>query len=100
MGKKIVITEEQYNKFIKEGVTLNADVAAAGGDVKRAISDTKKEAQKNGLNMEDTTIQINANETNEGRIIKKSELQKNRLKVLKENSQLYTVKDFFANIKR
>ena len=61
MGKKIVITEEQYNKFIKEGVTLNADVAAAGGDVKRAISDTKKEAQKNGLNMEDTTIQMYLN---------------------------------------
>ena len=61
MGKKIVITEEQYNKFIKEGVTLNADVAAAGGDVKRAISDTKKEAQKNGLNMEVKLRQNNNN---------------------------------------
>ena len=34
MGKKFKITEEQYNKCLAEDITLNADVDAAGGDVK------------------------------------------------------------------
>ena len=48
MARKFVISEEQYNMALKEGVTLNADVAAAGGDVKRAVDTTKQEALKNG----------------------------------------------------
>ena len=37
MGKKFKITEEQYNKCLAEDITLNADVDAAGGDVKKAV---------------------------------------------------------------
>lgn len=100
MARNIIISEEQYSRILKEGVTLNADVAAAGGDVKRAVDDTKREAQKSGLNLDDTSIQIKASETNEGKLIKKSDIQKNRLKVLKEHSELYSVKDFFNNISK
>ena len=98
MARKFVISEEQYNMALKEGVTLNADVAAAGGDVKRAVDATKQEALKNGVKMDDATIAIKAAETNESVFIKKSELQESRLKALKRNSEVYTVRDFMKKL--
>ena len=98
MARKFVISEEQYNMALKEGVTLNADVAAAGGDVKRAVDTTKKEALKNGIKMDDATISIKAAETNEGILVKKSKLQESRLKALKRNSEIYTVRDFMRKL--
>lgn len=98
MARKFVISEEQYNMALKEGVTLNADVAAAGGDVKRAVDTTKKEALKNGVKMDDATISIKAAETNEGILVKKSKLQESRLKALKRNSEIYTVRDFMKKL--
>lgn len=98
MARKFVISEEQYNMALKEGVTLNADVAAAGGDVKRAIDATKQEALKNGVKMDDATIAIKAAETNESVFIKKSELHESRLKALKRNSEVYTVRDFMKKL--
>ena len=98
MARKFVISEEQYNMALKEGVTLNADVAAAGGDVKRAVDATKQEALKNGVKMDDATIAIKAAETNESVFIKKSELHESRLKALKRNSEVYTVKDFMQKL--
>ena len=98
MARKFVISEEQYNMALKEGVTLNADVAAAGGDVKRAVDTTKQEALKNGVKMDDATIAIKAAETNESVFIKKSELHESRLKALKRNSEVYTVRDFMQKL--
>ena len=98
MARKFVISEDQYNMALKEGVTLNADVAAAGGDVKRAVDTTKKEALKNGIKMDDATISIKAAETNEGILVKKSKLQESRLKALKRNSEIYTVRDFMRKL--
>ncbi len=98
MARKFVISEEQYNMALKEGVTLNADVAAAGGDVKRAVDATKQEALKNGVKMDDATIAIKAAETNESVFIKKSELHESRLKALKRNSEVYTVRDFMKKL--
>lgn len=98
MARKFVISEEQYNMALKEGVTLNADVAAAGGDVKRAVDTTKQEALKNGVKMDDATISIKAAETNESIFVKKSKLQESRLKALKRNSEIYTVRDFMRKL--
>ena len=98
MARKFVISEEQYNMALKEGVTLNADVAAAGGDVKRAVDATKQEALKNGVKMDDATLAIKAAETNESVFIKKSELHESRLKALKRNSEVYTVRDFMKKL--
>jgi hypothetical protein len=98
MGKRFIISEEQYNRALKEGVTLNADVDATNGDVKRAVTNTKREAQQSGVNLDNAKIQVNANDVNEGVLIKKQDLEKNRLKMLKENSELYTVKDFLKKI--
>lgn len=99
MAKRLVITEEQYKNLIKEGVTLKADVDAANGDVKKAIDTTKQEAAKSGIKLDNATIEVPANEgPNEGKVVKLSALKESRLKVLKENSQLYTVKDFMKNL--
>lgn len=98
MARKFVISEEQYNMALKEGVTLNADVAAAGGDVKRAVDTTKQEALKNGVKMDDATISIKAADTNESIFVKKSKLQESRLKALKRNSEIYTIRDFMKKL--
>ena len=49
MGRKIRITEEQYNMALKEGVTINADLGAANNDPKKAYDAAKTEADKQGL---------------------------------------------------
>lgn len=92
--KKFVITEEQYKMALKEGVNLKADVAGANGDVKRAISTAKQEATKNGLSADDTTISVNASEVSEGKLLKKKKIQESRLRALKKNSHVYSVRDF------
>lgn len=56
--KKIKITEEQYKQALDEGITLNADVSAANGDIKQAVEKTKMNAQKNGVDLNNATIQI------------------------------------------
>lgn len=94
MNKKIRITEEQYRQALSEGVTLNADVSAANGDIKQAVKKTKQEAQKSGMNMNDANIQIKASDTNESKVISKKELMANRMKVLKEHSEIVSLKEF------
>ena len=94
MAKKVKITEEQINMLIKEGLTLNADVSAAGGDVKKAVDTTKQQARKNGVNLNNASIEINGSSLqneNKGRLITKKELMENKLRYLNENcSPLYT----------
>lgn len=92
MARKICITEEQYNMALKEGVKLTADVAGANGDVKRAVDTTKQNAEKEGV--KDYDIEISGSELSEKKLVTKRELQENRLKSLKKNSNVYTVKDF------
>lgn len=91
--KKIRITEEQRQYAIKEGLTLTADVDAAGGDVKKAVDNTKKQAQNSGVDPKKTTIQIPP-EANEGKFISKKTMIENRLKKLKRNSDFYSLKEF------
>lgn len=99
MSRKLKISEEQYRTAIKEGITLNADVDACNGDVKQAIDKTKQNAKDNGVDLSNANIQVPAQSRNEGRIITKRQLQENRLKVLKENSELYSLNDFLNKIK-
>lgn len=99
MFRKLKISEEQYRTAIKEGITLNADVDACNGDVKQAIDKTKQNAKDNGVDLSNANIQVPAQSRNEGRIITKKQLQENRLKVLKENSELYSLSDFLNKIK-
>lgn len=98
MARKIVITEEQYNMLMQEDVSLKADVAAANGDVNKAIQTTKQEAQKNGVNMDKATIEVPASQVGESRVVSIKELRENRLRLLRENSQYLTLNDFFKSL--
>lgn len=97
--RRFKITEEQYNYALSEGITLNADVAATNGDVKRAVDNTTRDAQKQGVNMDNANIQIKGSDMMEGKIVYKKQLNENRLKVLKEYSTLYTTDDFINKLK-
>lgn len=75
--KRFKITEEQYKSALEEGVTLKADVQAANGDVKKAIDNSKQQALKSGVNLNDATIEIDAKDTNESKLISIGELRRN-----------------------
>ena len=92
MGRKIRITEEQYNMALKEGVTINADLGAANNDPKKAYDAAKTEADKQGLKNGEYNIQFP--NVQESKFITKKQLQENRLKELKKNSEVFTLKDF------
>lgn len=94
--RKIKITEEQRQYALKEGIVLNADVDAAGGDVKKAVDTTKQQAQKSGVDMNKATIQIPP--TNESRVITKKQIYENRLNMIKENSDFYKLDEFMKRI--
>ena len=97
MAKKFKITEEQYNMLMNEELHLKADPTTTGGNVNAAVQKTKQEAQKNNVNLDNATIEIPA--TSESKIITVKELRENRLKVLKENSQYFTLNDFIKKLK-
>lgn len=117
MGRKLVITEEQYRRVLKEGVAINNKTQVmASGNSSNDIEDARRNAEENGLAKDkfdvvapleknnqqpqlSTTDKENANiVVSESNFITKGQLQKSRLKVLKENSDLYTVKDFMRKI--
>ena len=96
------ITKEQYDMALEEGITLKADVAGANGDVKKAIENSKQQAVKNGINLDNATIAIDAKDTNESKVITIKELKKHYLSEdKKRNSILINEKDFITkyNIK-
>lgn len=99
MAKKVVITEEQYNMLMQEDIALKADVAAANGDVNKAIQTTKQEAQKNGVNLSNATIEVPASQLGESKIISLKQLRENRIRLLRENSQYLKLNDFFKSLK-
>lgn len=92
MGKHYQITEEQQ-RFLKENgiLTVNADVAASGGNVTQAIENTKKTIRQNGVNPENVKIQVDATES---KTIKVGDIRNERYKSLMEHARNYSVKDF------
>lgn len=117
MGRKIRITEEQYKMALKEGVALNKTQVLAAGNNSSDIEKARKTAEENGLPKDNFDVvapleknnqapQLSTNDkqnanivVSENKLITKKQLQKNRLKVLKENSEVYTVKDFINKFK-
>lgn len=97
MARRICITEDQYNMALREGITINADLKANNNDPKKAFDTAKTEAEKQGLkgkyNVQITNI-------GEGKLIKKSQLEENRLKNLKKNSEMFTLKEFMNSLKK
>ena len=95
--RKFKITEEQYNMAVTEGLTLQADVQAANGDVKKAIETTKQQALRNGVKLDNAVIQINANE---GKLISIGDIKTRYVNECKEkHSEVMTVEDFIKRYK-
>lgn len=97
MGRKFRLTEEQVNMLKESGVTLTADLSAANGDVSKAVETTKQEASQSGIDPKKVNIQIPATEN---KIITKKSIYENRLNALKKTSTVYSLKDFFKEIKK
>lgn len=112
MARKFRITEEQYKMALKEGVAINKTQVLAAGNNSSDIEKARNTAQGNGLPKENfevvapleknnqspqlsTTDKQNANVViSENKLITKKQLQENRLKALKKNSEVFTLKDF------
>ena len=121
MGRKIRITEKQYKKILEEGVlvgsnqkfTVNAQeigntpeekVTNTMRDLKQKYPDADKNFEVVSPNKDNKTQTVSKPNTNtsnnnnisvmENKLITKKQLQESRLKALKENSEVYTVKDF------
>ena len=94
--RKIKITEKQMEHAISEGVNITADMTAAGNDPKRAVDNTRRQAQKSGIKPDDVNVLIPPE--NEGKIITKAQLQENRRNILRQNSKLYSVFDFMEKL--
>lgn len=104
MARQFIITEEQYNRLMSESnekiiIDASDKVKAKGGDVKSGVKDALSTTQQNGIPNDKTQVKIDGEAISEGRLLSKKKLQENRLKKLKKNSELYSVKDFMKKIK-
>lgn len=118
MARKICITEEQYKRIMKEveEKTPSVIVPSEGlSNANQAISDAKDKVNKGEVEYKTLPDKYgnqivhkpNANgnggtDTNsiaEGQLISKSKLMEHRLKALKKNSHVYSVRDFMKSIK-
>ena len=99
MARKICITEKQDNMALKEGVTIAADTK---NGIENGVKDAAYQAKQKGLKPDDFSVSVDgasADGISEGRLISKKDLQKSRLRALKENSEVYTVRDFMKMMK-
>lgn len=119
MAKKFKITEEQYNMLMNEELQINIeDPKNTGGNIPAAVEKTKEELKKHGVtNTEDIEITMSQDDASklntpndnknvnvplsqlESKVISLKELRENRIKVLRENSQYYTLNDFIKKLK-
>lgn len=114
MGRKFCITEEQYKRLMKEGKFTVQAKNYGNNDPTKNVEKTQQELNKvipnadknfqvaaNNPKSPDTQIvskntssQTDNTTVSEGKLITKKQLQENRLKEMKKNSEVYTVKDF------
>lgn len=102
--KQIVLTEEQYRKAVEEGVLANQPEAknvinTNGNSVGSLVDQELKKNPGEPVEVVDNTKQKSENNSTsvwEGRVITKKELKENRLKKLRENSEIISVKEIFG----
>lgn len=99
-----VLTEEQYNRAIAEGIVSNGPktktVVDGNGspNVGAAVNNAVKNTKDDTIEVTNFGNNGNSNSTSlyESRLISKKELKENRLKKLRENSKIISVKDIFG----
>lgn len=108
--KQFVLTEEQYKKAMEEGVLPQGQPTTktvvdgngnsnVGPEVNNAIKNTNSdtiEVTNFGKTQKAATGQSTSNPLAESRLITKKELKENRLKKLRENSEIISVKEIFG----
>ena len=103
--KQIVLTEEQYKRAVEEGVLPNNQPEAKnvintnGGSVGGLVDQQLKKDPSKPVEVIDNTKQKSGTGSTsvwEGRVITKKELKENRLKKLRENSEIISVKEIFG----
>lgn len=103
MAKKFKITEAQRDALLAEGVTIKG---ATDANDRADISKTQQELSNTGIdpqkiNVEFKGTQMSGGQTvSEHRVITKKELQSNRLRYLKENSEVLSFNNFMKQLNK
>ena len=104
---KFVLTEEQYNALVKEGITPGQPTTrtVVDGNGNKNVGPAVNQAVQNNPNTDTIEVTNFGNNKNnsqgstsvfESRLITKKELKENRLKKLRENSEIISIKDIFG----
>ena len=106
MAKKFKITEAQMDALLAEGVTIQGETDSVGkadtNKTAQAISNSGIDPKK--VNVEFSGTAMTGGNPNgqtsmrEHRIITKKQLQANRLRYLKENSEILSLNNFMKKL--
>lgn len=105
MAKKFKLTQSQYDEMIAEGVTIQGEVDSSG---KADPSKTASVMSSSGIDPNKVTVEFNGAQMRSGspdsssvtehRLVTKKELQANRLRYLKENSEILSFNNFLKRL--
>lgn len=93
--RKIKITKEQHELAIKEAVSLIVNTGSTNGNINQAIQNTKRDAQRNGINPNKVGYNIPAQENV---VVSKKAIKEMRIKNLLKNATVLTKKEISEKI--
>lgn len=93
--RKIKITKEQHELAIKEAVSLTVNTGSTNGNINQAIQNTKREAQRDGINPNKVGYNIPAQENV---VVSKKAIKEMRIKNLLKNATVLTKKEISEKI--
>lgn len=93
--RKIKITKEQHELAIKEAVSLTVNTGSTNGNINQAIQNTKRDAQRSGINPNKVGYSIPAQENV---VVSKKAIKEMRIKNLLKNATVLTKKEISEKI--
>lgn len=93
--RKIKITKEQHELAIKEAVSLIVNTGLTNGNINQAIQNTKRDAQRDGINPNKVGYNIPAQENV---VVSKKAIKEMRIKNLLKNATVLTKKEISEKI--
>lgn len=93
--RKIKITKEQHELAIKEAVSLTVNTGSTNGNINQAIQNTKRDAQRAGINPNKVGYNIPAQENV---VVSKKAIKEMRIKNLLKNATVLTKKEISEKI--
>lgn len=93
--RKIKITKEQHELAIKEALSLTVNTGSTNGNINQAIQNTKRDAQRNGINPNKVGYNIPAQENV---VVSKKAIKEMRIKNLLKNATVLTKKEISEKI--